>query len=561
MKDNLKIGQKITVIVLALIMVFGSYMPAKKAHAQWITTDLVTNIETGLTAVKSALSSVYNEIASYAEQSIWIKDYILDPLAWAEAKGLLQNITNETVNWINSGFNGSPAYITNPTRFFENMADQATGAFISQNGPLSSLCSPISLNVRLALALNQAGISGNGGGSSNPYTCTLSTIINNVQNASISAGVTVNGMSIAGFEGGDFSQGGWPAFAALAEPQNSFYGAYLEAQSSLDTNIANRTQQKNNELAQGQGFQTYQTCTEDPSITDEEAFDDPTIQLDEAATAAAIAVNPDAYNIYDRCENSTPGSTIKTSLDKAMGSSQDSLVQASMLDEIIGALAGQLVNKVLGPGGLAGVSQPSNGQPAYLTQIEAEASSSSATAGGLGGSLSTNLAQYITNTANIQSYASSSVSVGESALTALYNASSTCKSEGDTAVVSQIGIAIASTTAWITQLQGNYNDVTNNLNSLTLLSDQFNAATSTAEINALTRQYNSLISTHNPSASPYSQSVPSVSDVQNAKDDNTNVRGVYNSIISTIGANTTPNTYLGECYLYAHPANSGNSFF
>jgi len=547
MKNDPKIGQKIAVIVLATIMVFGSYIPAKPAHAQ-VVTDITTELETGLTYVKSALSSVYNEIASYAENSIWIKDYILDPLAWAEAKGLLQNITDETVNWINSGFNGRPAYITNPTQFFENIGDQATGAFIAQNGPLSSLCSPISLNVRLALALNQAGSSG-GSGNSNPYSCTLSSIINNVQNASISAGVTVNGMSIAGFEGGDFSQGGWPAFAALAEPQNSFYGAYLEAQSSLDTNIANRTQQKNNELMQGGGFLTYQTCTDDPTITDEDAYYDPTIKLDEAASESA------GYNIYETCQNSTPGSTIKSSLDKALGSSQDSLVQASMLDEIIGALAGQLVNHVLGSGGLAGVSQPQNGQPAYLSQIEGEVANSSATAGGLGSSLSTNLAQYITNTTSIQSYASSSISIAENALTVLYNASSTCQSDGDTAVVSQIGIDIASTTAWITQLQGDYNNVTSNLNNLVSLNDQVNAATSTADITALTEQYNSLISNHNSSASPYSQSVPSVSDVQNAKDDNTAAQNTLASIQSSAA------TYTNECYLYAHPANNGGFGF
>jgi hypothetical protein len=560
MKNNLKTSQKIFAIMFAMAMLVGSYAPAKPAHAI-ISIDIITELETGLTYVKSALSSVYNEIASYAEQSIWIKDYILDPLAWAEAKGLLQNITNETVNWINSGFNGSPAYITNPTRFFENIADQATGAFISQNGPLSSLCSPISLNVRLALALNQAGISGNGGGSSNPYTCTLSSIINNVQNASIGAGVTVNGMSIAGFEGGDFSQGGWPAFAALAEPQNSFYGAYLEAQSSLDTNIANRTQQKNNELAQGQGFQTYQTCADDSTITDADAYYDPTIQRDEAASESA------GYNIYETCQNSTPGSTIKTSLDKAMGSSQDSLVQASMLDEIIGALAGQLVNHVLGSGGLAGVSQPSNGQPSYLTQIEGEAYSSAAAAGGIGGSLSANLAQYITNTTQIQSYASSSIALAENALPALYNASSTCQSDGDTAVVSQIGIDIASTTAWISQLQSYYNSATNNLNNLVSLNNKINAATSTADIRSLTQKYNNLISTHFSGLSPYTQAAPSFSDVQNAKDDNTNVSNIVNGnsnlLNGSIQTGIIPQAsqYTQQCYLYAHPARIGGFGF
>jgi hypothetical protein len=482
---------------------------------------------------------VYNEISSYAEDSIWIKDYILDPLAWAEAKGLLQNITDSTVAWINSGFQGSPAYVTNPTQFFENIGDQAATSFLSQNGPLSSLCSPISLNVRLALAFNQAGVSGNSsggtngttGGNNSPYACTLSNVINNVQ------GATING-----FEAGDFSQGGWAAFASLAEPQNSFYGAYLEAQSDLSTNIANETKEANNELNRGQGFLSYTTCTDDPTITDEDATYDPSIQYD--ATT----------NMYQHCQISTPGSTIKSSLDKALGSSQDSLVQASMLDEIIGALASKLVNQVLGSGGLSGVSQPQNGQPSYLSQIEAEAASSSAATGTLGGNLSTNLSQYITNATNIQSYASSSIALAENAQVVLLNASSSCRSDGDTAVVSEIGAIITGTTTpLIAQFQSDYANITNGMNNLTSLNEQIMAATSTAEIGALTQQYDNLISNHNPQSQPYIQAVPSVSDVQNAKTDNDNMQSLDNSLTQTA------NQDVQECYAYAHP--SGGSFF
>ena len=74
----------------------------------------------------------------------------------------------------------------------------------------------------------------------------------------------------------------------------------------------------------------------------------------------------------ETCTTVTPGSVISSSLNKALGSGQDSLVQASMLDEIIGALAGKLVNQVLSSSGLSGVSQPQNGQPSYLSQIQGE---------------------------------------------------------------------------------------------------------------------------------------------------------------------------------------------
>src|ERR1035437_6095847 len=248
MKKDLKIGQKIAVIILALVMVFGSYAQPKPAQASGVP--VVTILSDALKVISNVYDSLiktYNQISSALENKMWIKEYVLDPIAWVVAKDLIQNITDETITWINTGANGKPAYIQNPTTFFNGIADQATSAFLADDGPLSSLCSPISLNVRLAIALNQSGSRGGGGngsngGSNSPYSCTLSTVINNVQ------GATING-----FMAGDFSQGGWPAFAALAEPQNSFYGAYLEAQSNLDTNIANRTEQANNDLNRGQG--------------------------------------------------------------------------------------------------------------------------------------------------------------------------------------------------------------------------------------------------------------------------------------------------------------------
>jgi len=138
MENNLKTGQKITAIVLALIMIFGSYMPAKKANAQW--SDIITEVETGLSAVSTELTSVYDDIASYAEDSIWIKDYILDPLAWAEAKGMLQSMTDSTVNWINSGFQGSPAFVQNPEQFFQKIGDNVAGNFIAGSGSLWRHC-------------------------------------------------------------------------------------------------------------------------------------------------------------------------------------------------------------------------------------------------------------------------------------------------------------------------------------------------------------------------------------------------------------------------------------
>jgi hypothetical protein len=375
----------------------------------------------------------------------------------------------------------------------------------------------------------RGGTSGGSGASNSPYACTLSTVINNVKGASVSAGATING-----FEGGDFSQGGWPAFAALAEPQNSFYGAYLQAQSDLDTNIANRTTEQNNQLNRGGGFLSYTTCgPDDLTITDEEAFDDPTIQLDTAASTET--------NIYQRCQISTPGTTISASLNKALGSSQDSLVQASMLDEIIGDLAGKLVNQVLGTGGLAGVSNKSNG-PSYLDQIQTQTNTlDSTTASSLGQTLSSSnigINLYIGYAGQIKSSEDSSLAMLETASSTYAGVLQYCSSVGDTAVVNQITNDMNAVPngiiSWVNQLQSEDTTASTTLTVLNNFSQQVSGVTSTADLSILTQELRMA-----------GEVLPKETDVITAQKEN----DLASSTLSTFTARATQ--YRNNCTSYA----------
>ena len=209
-----KIKSKIIALLLVGIVAIGIYFPVKTASASGVPVIDAGNIaQSTISATENTLSAAYNAVTSYAENNMWIKEYVLDPLAWGVAKAMVQQIVDKTVNWINGGFNGSPSFVQNPEQFFQKIGDNIAGNFIAGPGsPLAALCSPIALNVRLALALNQAG-SSKGSGASNPYTCTLSTVINNVK------GATING-----FEAGDFSQGGWAALPALPNHKTAFMG-------------------------------------------------------------------------------------------------------------------------------------------------------------------------------------------------------------------------------------------------------------------------------------------------------------------------------------------------
>ncbi len=125
----------------------------------------------------------------------------LNSFAWFAAKLVIRQLTADIVNWINSGFDGNPAFVTNPAGFFTDIVDEQIGLMISESSDLKFLCTPFSLDIRLALAFKYRPFR-------KKVTCTLTDIIKNSKNA-------VDGASINGFTKGDFKQGGWPAFVSM----------------------------------------------------------------------------------------------------------------------------------------------------------------------------------------------------------------------------------------------------------------------------------------------------------------------------------------------------------
>ncbi len=380
-------------LVLALIISSGLFFAApSSAHAAGVGTIACGTSLFGSSA--SALSSKVPVADSQVESNSSAMKNVQctwNGIAWQLAKTALHSLTGSVVNWINSGFNGSPSFLTNPGGYFTDLADQATGEFISDTGVLSALCSPFNIDVRLALALNQSN--GYGG----RYTCTLSSIINNVQNS------TVNGMSINGFMNGDFSQGGWPAFIAIGEPSNNEAGVYLQAQSDLAERISGKQASVDKQLTQGNGFLSWQSCTTvNPAQAQAMAGIAPGSQLQTASQSlandlnyngsggyvgstllnqttgqssaatqpmnaldlenAGIQTSVDASgNVnYQSCQTQTPGSVINSSLEKVLGSSVDELGLTNDINEIVSALFSQLLIKTLS-GGLSGASQSTSG--------------------------------------------------------------------------------------------------------------------------------------------------------------------------------------------------------
>jgi hypothetical protein len=227
---------------------------------------------------------------------------VINALAMILAQKLIDNLVASTVKWAQNGFEGNPAYVTNPKQFFTNIADGVAGEYI-QGTDLGFLCSPFQLNIKLSLTQSYY--------EPDPFQCTLTEIVGNVEDFY-----------------NDFSQGGWDAWFSMTQNStNNPAGAYLEAKIELDARIAEALELEDKQLDWSQGFMSWSECISEDPLTQECLVRDP--------------------------NKKTPGGTIKAQLDKVLPSGLDKLITAEHIDQLISGFAAGLLNKyVFGSKGL-----------------------------------------------------------------------------------------------------------------------------------------------------------------------------------------------------------------
>ncbi len=295
---------------------------------------------------------VQNTIGAVANVKSILLDFVLKGIAWRIGNLMLQKLTAQTVNWINSGFKGNPAYVSDPGQFFLNIGDNEVNRILSGT-QFNSLCSPFKAQVRLQLVKNYLNETDN----SANYTCTLSKVAQNYE----------------GFMQ-DFSQGGWEGwFEVTQTPQNNPYGAYLVTKDALSKSTNVQVGKYKTQLTQGNGFLSYEKCDSggapiydsEHNVSDEQGREaahqeclDNGGDLDTCdAELAQAAQDSGQQYVEPSCHTVTPGSVINAGLNKALGSTQDREVMVNDINQIISALMEQLIGKVIGSTGLLGVSQ------------------------------------------------------------------------------------------------------------------------------------------------------------------------------------------------------------
>lgn len=289
------IFKKIAPIIFICFFVFAPLshdFRVQKAEAVFGVGDTVFEIGQNL------FTNIYNTIMTTAEK---IKSFGLDGIMWALTNRIIEEMINSTTDWVASGFEGDPAFVTDLEGFLLDTADVAAGEFLLlEEGPLQFLCSPFKLDIALALDLQYRG--------RGPYykpECTLSDIAENIDN----------------FLRNDFSDGGWQRWANMTlDPYGNAYGSTFGASAEYNAYIAGARGTNESILRMGSGFFSDQSCED---------------------------VNGDGKYGTGECVTNTPGTVIEGVLNDALDMPNKRLTVADELDELVGALMTQFVSKAL----------------------------------------------------------------------------------------------------------------------------------------------------------------------------------------------------------------------
>ncbi len=251
---------------------------------------------------------------------------IVDGIAMKLAQRMVDEMVKSTVNWANSGFDDTPAFVTDPSSFLGNIADATAGDFIS-GSKLGFLCSPFQQNIRLSLQYSY-----NAGTGGEPYapSCTVTGIRGNIDDFYNS-----------------FSNGGWDTWFSITQnDDNNPIGAYIGAKIELDREIATKLGIENKKLDWGQGFKSKGDCLvrnpttpPDPLDTDAQSYNP------NYGPGDCITPGPDK----------TPGSVIKDQLNKVLPTGLNKLITVDHVEQLISSFTQGLLTKfVFGPDGLLG---------------------------------------------------------------------------------------------------------------------------------------------------------------------------------------------------------------
>ena len=324
MKFQKSIIKKISglLIVSILTINFSFFTAPIKTNAQFLVSDPVEE------------AFITKMAAEQSVQDFWTVSWenvvkpLLETLFKTFGMLLINDLTEATVDWINNGFQGNPAFIAEPGKFLTNLADQTVGDMILNDPSLNFLCAPFQMQIKLALAVSLPTFQ-------NRISCTLTSIANNYQNFLADARTQT-----------------WDDWLQIStQPQNNQIGAYLIAQDELQARIGNKEIAFNQQINMGNGALNYEDCTQ-TRTNKKTGIEDPTWKNEYKGnqfvdSLTNVKSSTDPYTYSTKCKITTPGNTIATMLG-AKANSNDTMTQLTVafgngIDSVLNALLSKVV--------------------------------------------------------------------------------------------------------------------------------------------------------------------------------------------------------------------------
>ena len=219
-----------------------------------------------LSVLEKMTQSLISDIAT-GDLSIKFKVFVLDPLAVRIARTILKRMTASIVLWIESGYQGSPSYLTNPNKFFADIAKEETNIFIIQEVAKSG--NPYATDIVYSIL--------------NPRKGVYSLYDDIAYNCVLRGGGDTCPPQLGSpylreayarqFVEGRFGNGGWAGWYSLSQnPENNIYGAYIDAQQRLQNRVATEQGNAKQDVQQsGDSFQLKNVLSTNTPRTKEDS--------------------------------------------------------------------------------------------------------------------------------------------------------------------------------------------------------------------------------------------------------------------------------------------------
>lgn len=242
-----------------------------------------------------------------------------DSVAYCIVNSMIGYIADPTILWINTGFDGNPAFLNNPDMFFKQLADEEAASFIQ------NLAYGLSGGTNVCDVYREAMVRATLAqyGANQPYGYGYQTggyVNRGLSNGFLGCTFDQNPGQLNSFMQGNFIQGGgWNSWYNVTQTQqgNPYDTLFRTSDALIGTIVASQNSQMR-DLNWNSGFLNYTTCTNNPKTNKKD------------------------------CQTITPGRVIQGQLESTLNLPKQRLAFADKFDQVVTALVNQFINQALG---------------------------------------------------------------------------------------------------------------------------------------------------------------------------------------------------------------------